>query len=314
MLQSIKLISFKPNKKVNERSSCSFNSGLASKSAPFKQPLASDCMSFSGRHDTTKLKPYTEKASKIPDYKQTQKEFPDNGSYYCGPTSAANAIKYLSNNGFKALAGNKPPLELIKELASFFKPDDKDGTTIIKMCDGLKRFVTSKGYKIKHLEYQGYRPLDKTYKTKNIPDIDRIKKAIEQNAVVLLCLGLYRKPVLKNAELVYERVTGHWVTMVGHSHNGQTVDKDSLIIHDPLAEVNKTVNNMYLKLSKLDKGILQPLKVDIESQAPQNAKGFHQVLSGIDHLEYPEEVVVLDSAVILEMPEPDHKGLFKKAV
>ncbi|MEW5818702.1 MAG: C39 family peptidase [Cyanobacteriota bacterium] len=271
-------------------------------SLKIKKPLNKDVISFKGVCNNEQ-KPYTDKMFQIPDFKQQNPAFPDNGSYYCGPASVSNSLFYLKENGYPDITNNKSQVELVKELATYFKTNPDSGSTVNDFCNGLNNFIKDKGYTVKKLEYQGYRPIDK-FKNSNIPKLDDIKQAIEKNCVVFLLFGFYQKPVINNGKVVYKRDDGHWTTLVGHSFDGSNFNSNYLVVHDPFHSNIKAIENRYIELQQLHNGILKPNINDKESTLQQNAAGYYKINKGIDYLDKNQLVSILDGVVILELEKP----------
>lgn len=274
--------------------------GLFSAVLKLKEPLRQDTISFKGRFLD---KAYTEKMNQIPDFKQLSPEFPDNGVYYCGPVSCSNALLYLSKNGYPRLCENKTRIELIKELARLFKTNSDSGSVVQKVCEGLDKYITDKGYKIKRLEFQGFRPVEKYHSGVTPPDLNQIKKAIEKKGLVMLYMGEHKPPVTENGKTIYQRNDGHWVTLVGHSFDGTKYDPNCLIVHDPYAKSNSKINNNFLKLVEIPEGELRMASGDRESMDPQDAKGYYKVTEGIEYSDPAKETIILNGAIILELED-----------
>ena len=227
-----------------------------------------------------------------PDLKQ-------NDEYSCGPISAANSIIWLRNNGFPNLCTSNHSSALVDELSKSVKliKSENKGTSSNNMCTGLENFINSKGYKISKLEYQGIRPVDNKYKTSMIPDIEKIKREIKKDNVILLNLGIYNK---KNTH--YERQYGHWVTVTGSGDNGYIADNNYLTIHDPYSKVN---GNFYIKPIKIERGKFFHNSDDNEKTLTDNASGFYEISQKFNYFRN-SEVGVIDGAVILEMNKPSN--------
>lgn len=129
------------------------------------------------------------KRAQYPDLKQYN--IPEWGEYYCAPVSAANAMAMFSDNGYPNLNQSHNSMRLINDLAQNFKTT-KRGTTTENLISGLRDFVESKGYKA-DIKYQGFRDIDPSVKSANIPDLNWIKDEINKKNAVLLNLGVYKK-------------------------------------------------------------------------------------------------------------------------
>ncbi|MDR2729078.1 MAG: hypothetical protein LBB56_08080, partial [Chitinispirillales bacterium] len=94
-------------------------------------------------------KPFLDLVNSIPDYYQRSGRFggfPDEGSAYCGPAAASNALLWLYRSDYGKIiekSGNalKDQYELIKILGSQkYFDTTKDGTNPSELCAGLKKF------------------------------------------------------------------------------------------------------------------------------------------------------------------------------
>lgn len=78
----------------------------------------------------------------------------EEGRVFCGPTSVANALIYLSKYHFRSLLppiGNQSEgtarLKLVEELAENMESEDKNGTPIYKLISGIRQYVRDRGYR-----------------------------------------------------------------------------------------------------------------------------------------------------------------------
>lgn len=214
--------------------------------------------------------------------------------YYCGPVSVANGVIMLTQNGFPNLYRQGRELELIEELAKYFKTD-KNGTISDNMCKGLEAFVNSKGYKA-NLTYQGFRSVDAKYKTASLPDLNYIKNEIDKNNAVFLNIGVYKKSI-QNGKPIYTRQYGHFVTAVGQSNNGLGVDPNYLTIHDPY---NRVKGDHYIKINQIKEGKLIHNPDDNEVSLTDNAAGFYEISQRFNYFA-PDEVGIINGVVSLEI-------------
>lgn len=226
----------------------------------------------------------------VPDLKQH--DIQDKEEYYCGPVSAANGIIMLSQKGFSNLFQSGTELNLIEDLASYFKTD-KNGTTSDNMCKGLESFVNAKGYKNK-IAYQGFRLVDTKYKTAALPDFNWIKSEINKGNAVFLNIGVYKKNV-KDGKTIYTRQYGHFVTATGNGYNGLAVDPNYLTIHDPY---NKIKENHYIKINQIKEGRFIHNPDDNEISLTNNATGFYEISPKFNYFN-SDEVGVINGVISL---------------
>ncbi|HAV14577.1 MAG TPA: hypothetical protein DCX06_13965 [Opitutae bacterium] len=212
----------------------------------------------------------------IPDY--TQKN-----SQYCAPVAASNGLIWLSKQ-----KGSKQE-RLIKKLASrrYMDTSDKDGTGTTGVLNGLGKVAKELFGTYSELEYQGWRLHPPQY-SKGIskPDINWIKDGVSQSSMVLLNVGWYTHDAKKD---VYERVGGHWVTLVGF-------EGEMLVIHDPAPRAGKSFQNEEVQIKLIQEGNLEGKK----SGLPTTANGRYILGAGM-HLNSRADVAIIDGAVRLKL-------------
>lgn len=223
-----------------------------------------------------------------PDLKQYN--IPKVGEYYCAPVSTANTIVAISNQGFPNLYQSNNSMKLIDELGKYFKTTNQ-GTTTENLCNGLKSYVESKGYKT-NIKYQGFRDIKSDIKSANVPDLNWIKDEINKNNAVLLNLGIYKKSV-QDGKTVYTRHYGHFVTAVGAGNNGLSNSPDFLTIHDPY---NRVSGDHYIRVEQIKEGKLIHNKNDNEISLTDNAQGFLEISQRFNYFA-PDEVAVINGVV-----------------
>lgn len=228
------------------------------------------------------------KRAQYPDLKQYN--IPEWGEYYCAPVSAANAVAMFSDNGYPNLNQSHNSMRLITELAQDFKTT-KRGTTTQNLINGLKEFVESKGYKA-DIKYQGFRDVDPSVKSANIPDLNWIKDEINQGNAVLLNFGVYKKSI-QGGKTVYTRQYGHFVTAVGSGTDGLSANPSYLTIHDPYDRVK---GDYYIKVKQIAEGKLVHNAGDDEIALTENAAGFLEVAQRFNYFA-PDEVAVINGAL-----------------
>lgn len=233
------------------------------------------------------------KRAEYPDLKQYN--IPEWGEYYCAPVSAANAVAMFSNNGYPNL-NQANSRQLINDLAQNFKTT-KRGTTTENLINGLRDFVESKGYKA-DIKYQGFRDIDPSVKSANIPDLGWIKDEINAGNSVLLNFGVYKKS-MKDGKPVYTRQYGHFVTAVGAGSDGLSTNPNYLTIHDPYDRVK---GDHYIKVKQIPEGKLIHNAGDDEIALTDNAAGFLEVAQRFNYFA-PDEVAVINGALSVSVHE-----------
>jgi len=242
---------------------------------------------------TVNRRPFLDLVHSIPDYYQRSTRFggfPNEGSAYCGPAAASNALMWLYKNDYEKItekSGNvtKDQYDLIKLLGSekYFHTD-KDGTNPIELCKGLKKFFDDRGIKNVKIEYHGWRRMDSQFNNSDeIPNLNLIKERLRSRSAVLLNYGWYRYNAQKDE---YTRTGGHWVTLTGFGHDGNRENPQALIINDPDMRVRST---NYIITKRIESGTL---KGEL-SGLPREAAGFHKFKSS------SHGVGIIDGAVII---------------
>lgn len=228
------------------------------------------------------------KRADYPDLKQYN--IPEWGEYYCAPVSAANAVAMFSDKGYPNLNQAHNSKQLINDLAQNFKTT-KRGTTTENLIKGLRDFVESKDYKA-DIKYQGFRDIDPSIKSSNIPDLNWIKDEINAGNSVLLNLGVYKKS-MQDGKTVYTRQYGHFVTAVGVGTDGLSANPNCLTIHDPYDRVK---GDHYIKVKQISEGKLIHNAGDDEIALTDNATGFLEVAQRFNYFA-PDEVAVINGAL-----------------
>ena len=176
--------------------------------------------------------------SSTPDYYQRDTAygaFPGNGAMYCGPAAVSNSLMWLSDNGFPSLVPSsgdryRDQHSLISELGSKeFMNTRQIGSTVQDLCRGIKKYLQMQGLSGKIVS-EGMYDASREFKSdKTVPDYHRIKTFTTDKRAAWLNIGWYK---YDSENDTYTKSGGHWVTLVGFSHDDKT-GKDFLIIHDP---------------------------------------------------------------------------------
>jgi len=168
-----------------------------------------------------------ERVESTPDLPQFQEALPGRGNQYCAPVSASNGLAWLAKRGYPNLMPNNQ-VDLAKELGSpsFMNTSEIDGTGPKAIISGLMKYVKAQGYATASVKYQGWRSVNRQA-ARRIPGHSsplRIGNGLRDKSIVLLNVGWYKKVGSE-----YQRLGGHWVTLVGTEKG----DSPILIIHDP---------------------------------------------------------------------------------
>lgn len=249
-----------------------------------------------------------ERISEIPDYTQTDPTyggFQPDGDNFCGPASVSNSLMWLSDHGFPNLAPrssdrNKDQHDLIALLASpayFSTNGTQDGTPVPQLLSGLKAYFTDRNTTYLGLQWQGAYPLPIPVEFDTgieIPQIDWIKKGAEALSSLWLLLAL---ATYDSATDTFVVSNGHYVTLVGHGHDGTRPDPNYLIVHDPYTSGEL---NGYARAELITSGQIR-VELPPLPATTRSAVGYHRLI-GPFHFSQPETLLV--GAVRLDMPCP----------
>ncbi|MFB9993237.1 hypothetical protein ACFFLM_14790 [Deinococcus oregonensis] len=229
------------------------------------------------------------KAAAIPDFLQTDPKggFASAGEQFCAPTAVSNSLAWLGKHGYPALLpkGANPhdvQASLIRLLGSarFMNTSPANGTGPAQVLWGVGQYVKKAGYSISELSYEGWRAVPAAQRVSMAPDLDDIRDVIDDDAgAVWLNVGWYRYDADDDS---YERVGGHWVTVVGYAG-------DDLSIHDPGTPAGRTER---VTVTSLESGSL----IGKEANLPRAAEDYYE-LGG--QLVRGKWVALLDGAVFL---------------
>jgi hypothetical protein len=245
---------------------------------------------------------YTQKVADTPDYMQTDPAFggfPWKGRMYCAPASVSNALMWLAEHGYPKLAPDtgdrkKDQHQVILELGRLMNANPRKGAGPRRLTKGIEDYVTAKGYQIKRLQYQGWRPHFHQYSTGVIvPQLGWIRKSLENKGVVILGLGWYRHDP---GDEDYLRVGGHYVTLVGYGHQE---GRPYFIVHDPSPRTGPAVSHDRVTLKPIPGGTM----VGRYRNLPQNAAGFY-LAGGELRINPKGNTAILDGAIALELMAP----------
>ena len=247
---------------------------------------------------------YTDNIDSIPDLTQTDEraDFPGGGSQYCCLVAIANSLMWLDTNGFPNLVENvgsqfDDEVRLAKMLGSqaYMDTNLDEGTGTTNIMRGLKKYIQDRSYEIDRLEYQGWRKHPEEMKTNHpVPQFNWIRQGILDKGAVWLNVGWYKYDSAKNQ---YERIAGHWVTLVGYGkeQNG-TPDPTVLILHDPSPRAGKDFANEYAVAKKINSGRLTGEWIGL----PRSAVGYCRLGGGM-HIKKEVNTAIIDGAIVLKL-------------
>jgi hypothetical protein len=247
-----------------------------------------------------------DRAKDTPDFCQTDPagKFPGSGGYYCGPVAAANALMQLATSGFPKLrppaaTGKESQILMIHQLAGkeFMNTVGKRGTSPPRLMAGVGKFVEQAGYRITRLEQQGWKERTKQFPVNvEVPSLAWIKQGLATTGgAVMLNVGWYKF----NAERTeYERLGGHWVTLVGFDQERSTQeDAPIFIIHDPAPRTGMKPLTQRVRLAALDHGSLLR-KLSSGEIRRRDAAGFCTLKDGMK-LKSGADTALIDAAVVV---------------
>jgi len=165
-----------------------------------------------------------------PDFHQVRTGLDDGGDFHCGPTSAADGLQWLANNGWPLLspltvtddaADYQPtasdPLPVIQEwsditayidsIGAEMDTDAADGTSVVRLVDGLEVFLNQYADTF-YIGYYG-RITDIRSNWEKGGDFDTALQRLEAGDVVLANVGFYHQPD-------GYRCGGHWMCLMGY--------------------------------------------------------------------------------------------------
>lgn len=253
---------------------------------------------------------YVAKMRGTPDLLQTLKaaNFDGEGKEYCAPVAVSNSLMWLGNHGYPRLLpqvnGNArdTQIELVRILASAEMMNTgpisgrQGGTTPDGLVKGVSKYVESCGYKCKLIECQGWRYVSKEYNPKLAPpNLDWIKSAlVNAHTGVWWDIGWYRSGKESG---VYERIGGHWLTLVGYREDKRNPNNPGVfILHDPALRAGKSPARENVRLKRIEAGSL----VGNKKGLPQSAIGYYLVGGGM-HVEKNADYAILDCVIAMEL-------------
>ncbi len=242
----------------------------------------------------------------IPDLVQTDPagNFARGGRSFCGPVSVSNSLVWLQAGSTVPFTDRKEQYDVVNLLAStdYMNADPVEGVGAVKVIRGVKRFVEAdlSDSRFK-LSYQGWRSTPKGhFSGVREPELEWIRSFVGRSKSAWINLGWYRHDKETNE---YERVGGHWVTVVGYGveESGKLNDQ-ILVIHDPSPRTGKDPND-YVLFTKLKSGTMAVSS----SRKPRPAKGFYLMEGGM-HIKSTADVAIMDGVVGLDLDGAEKEG------
>ncbi|MEN6356281.1 MAG: hypothetical protein ABFD83_04265 [Armatimonadota bacterium] len=256
-----------------------------------------------------------DKVASTPDLPQCDPEagFWQDGELFCGPAAVSNSLMWLAKNGFDRLNPQleneqKSQVAMVKILASRDMMDTtEDGTVADGILRGVENYITKAGYHCKKLEYRGWRKLYGQYKSSgDIPDMKWMQSMISDPAGALwLNIGFYK---YDKQTSTYERLGGHWVTVVGYGMNAKGKrDPSILIVHDPSPRSGQKLTHDYCHVIEINDGTT--LTGDSDG-LPRSSDGYYMFKDGLHPWRISDRAII-DCAVGLVIDRNLHGGTSK---
>jgi len=234
----------------------------------------------------------------VPDLTQTDSELglPGGGHAFCGPVAASDWLAYLAQTGYPRLlpAGDSPraqQLELARILARSMGTSVTSGTSTPGLLAALERWVTDAGYRIRRLEYQGWRGHPLRYTTyRQRPELLWIEQALVEGGAAFIHAGWYATSKYDRA---LRRHGGHWLPVVDAGKNAEGApDPSGLVLRDPAPYAGSEPAFEFARAERMTEGWL------IDQAAALPATGYYRLGGGM-RIKREGEVAVLDGAVVL---------------
>jgi hypothetical protein len=234
----------------------------------------------------------------VPDLNQTDPELglPGNGNAFCGPVAVSDWLVYLAQNGYEKLLPEGESLrarelELVRILSRNMGTSPLSGTSTPGLLSALDRWVTGAGYRIRRLEYQGWRGHPLRYTTyQRQPDLAWIEKALGEGGAAFIHAGWYATSKYDHA---LHRNGGHWLAVVDVGKNeALEPDPNVLVLRDPAPYAGKEPTYEFARAERMKDGWL------IDQAAALPATGYFRLGGGM-RIKREGEVAVLDGAIVL---------------
>ncbi|MFC3116728.1 C39 family peptidase [Cellvibrio fontiphilus] len=219
--------------------------------------------------------------NEIPDLLQTLNKagFAGDGQQFCAPVAVSNSLVWLEDN-----KDEQYQIELVHKLSSaaYMNTNTNNGTSVYEVAQGVHKYATERWGSYKTLQYSGWRPVAKQFRSGQQPTVDWMTSALHRKGAVWLNVGWYNRNGTD-----YQRAGGHWVTLVGY-------EQGKLIIHDPAPRAGQSFSNQYITLEPISGGKL------IHKQRITPAQGYFVIADGM-YTSSKGSLAVLDGAVKFEL-------------
>jgi len=224
--------------------------------------------------------------SDIPDFTQTDVKGDafGNGQQFCAPAAVSNSLVWLNGESV-----DQRRLVLLLASESYMNTDLRIGTGTSELLRGVDRYLKEQFGGYRTLSYQGWRRHPRDYSANvRLPTLSFIARGLTERSAAWLNVGWYR---VNAASKEYERIGGHWVTLVGYD-----LGNDQLIINDPAPRAGRTRSSEHVSFRALTGGRLTGTK----SGLPTDARGYLQLGRGL-HLHPRADTAIVDGVVLLEL-------------
>lgn len=236
-----------------------------------------------------------------PDLLQTDPaaSLPGGGRQYCAPVAVSNSLMWLGANGYPQLVpllpGREAQYAVARILGSsgYMDTDLDHGTGVSGLLRGVRRYLDERDVGYRRLAYQGWRVHQRSHATGvAVPDLAWVKAGIHGAGAVWLNVGWYRHD---DATGDYERIGGHWITLVGYGVDAEGRRDDGvLIVHDPGSRGLRTAH--HVRCARIARGRLTGRMRNL----PRDAAGFHRLAQGLP-VPRAADCAILDGAVVLTL-------------
>jgi hypothetical protein len=218
--------------------------------------------------------------NQIPDLTQSRIHDREYGYGFelCAPVAVSNSFVRLTHEPDRQI-------ELVKLLASsrYMNTNVWKGTRTTDLLNGVDAFARDMFGGYSSLEYQGWKKHPAQFSTGiDIPGLSWITEGIDKGSAVWLNVGWYR---YDSHSKTYQRVGGHWVTLVGH-------DGNILIIHDPAPRAGRFFANEFVHTYVITDGVLAYRLTGLN----RSAKGYLLLGEGM-HIKSMSDTAIVDGAV-----------------
>lgn len=224
--------------------------------------------------------------SDIPDFTQTDVKGAGfgNGQQFCAPAAVSNSLAWLGRD-----SGSQKSLVTLLASADYMNTDLKIGTGTNELLRGVHKYVNEELGGYRTLTYQGWRRHPTDYSTGiEIPELSFISRGVSERSAAWVNVGWYK---VNAATKSYERVGGHWVTLVGYD-----LAAKQLVFHDPAPRAGYTKQSEHVSFRTLTGGRLTGKKNGL----PTSAVGRLQLGQGM-HLNGRADAAIIDGVVLLEL-------------